>query len=349
MYHFLILVFMLLPPLTGVSAQNAAMRFEHGGTITAAGWNSDESQLFTAGDDGRLILWDAASGDILAELQHDSPLLGAIWGADGRLLTWQENGLIALWDTNTLSQLWQVSLEDAPQAVLWDDQQPRILAYTQHAVGIWSLDDGALLFTVQTETPLASVNWSGEDAVYLFDEENDVRRFAISSGEVLSAFSLQHRGMLLGARLNQDETRLLTWHVDGFAIVWRIAGQNAERIFSFRHRTFVSGARWNADETRVMTWAADDTVKLWDAQTGEELRVLSHPDWADGALWNSDERYMLTWAHTAAYIWDENGLVTLFQHPDLVRGALWNSQGDHVLTWAWDGVARLWPLPQEGD
>jgi len=92
-----------------------------------------------------------------------------------------------------------------------------------------------------------------------------------------------------------------------------------------------------------MTWSADNTVRLWDAESGDGLQELDHADWVNGAIWNNDESRIMSWSHTRVYLWDENGeLITQLPHDNLVNGAAWNSTESQILSWGWDGNAYIW-------
>ena len=66
----------------------------------------------------------------------------------------------------------------------------------------------------------------------------------------------------------------------------------------------VHDAVWNQDESQIMTWSNDGTVRIYDAETGAELLVISEETPVLSATWSSDESQILTGR--------TNGLVTIY-------------------------------------
>jgi hypothetical protein len=52
---------------------------------------------------------------------------------------------------------------------------------------------------------------------------------------------------------------------------------------------------WNGDESRILTSSTDGTARVWNAETGGELFILSgHTDAVNQAVWSGDDRRILT-------------------------------------------------------
>ena len=70
----------------------------HPGPVFGATWNADESQIlaWSMARNGWVVLWDAESGELLANLHHPALVRGALWRA-GRVVTWADDGLLRVW------------------------------------------------------------------------------------------------------------------------------------------------------------------------------------------------------------------------------------------------------------
>jgi WD40 repeat protein len=71
------------------------------------------------------------------------------------------------------------------------------------------------------------------------------------------------------------------------------------------HIVRVDQATWSQDERRVLTTGCDEfntlarctkgSVRIWDAESGQELVTLAgHSVWVYQATWSQDERRVLT-------------------------------------------------------
>src|SRR5262249_47828087 len=50
------------------------------------------------------------------------------------------------------------------------------------------------------------------------------------------------------------------------------------------HTSWIGSVNWTPDGTRLVTCSRDGTVRVWDARTGDQLRVLAAPP---GDLWQA--------------------------------------------------------------
>lgn len=84
-----------------VGARDLAPRFAltgHTAALVGVAWSPDGSRIATAGADGMLLLWDAADGDLVAQLDHGEPLADVVFAAGGAALIAQsESGALRVW------------------------------------------------------------------------------------------------------------------------------------------------------------------------------------------------------------------------------------------------------------
>jgi WD40 repeat protein len=96
----------------------------------------------------------------------------------------------------------------------------------------------------------------------------------------------------------------------------------------------------------VLSASWDDTLKIWDAESGDCLLTLSgHSDYVTGCAWSPDGRRVLSASgdHTLK-IWDaESGdcLRTLAGYSGPVNGCAWSPDGLQVLACFADGSLRF--------
>ena len=113
------------------------------------------------------------------------------------------------------------------------------------------------------------------------------------------------------------------------------------------HSDSVLSVALSADGKYVLTGSFDKTARLWDAATGQEVRVFtSHADAVLGVAFSPDGKHILTGSRdTTARLWDAatGQEVRVFSgHSGAVAGVAFSSNGQYVLTGSWSGTARLW-------
>ncbi len=115
------------------------------------------------------------------------------------------------------------------------------------------------------------------------------------------------------------------------------------------HTGAVLSAEFSTDGARALTASWDGTARLWDASSGQELRILRR-DWSYGlrfAAFSPDGARVLTVSLDGpARLWDVSSSQTLGVregHTKSVKSSVFPMNAARVATTSDDGTARLWP------
>ncbi|MDQ1295309.1 MAG: hypothetical protein QG608_3194, partial [Actinomycetota bacterium] len=113
------------------------------------------------------------------------------------------------------------------------------------------------------------------------------------------------------------------------------------------HGEAVEGATYSPDGDTIATVGQDDTLRLWDARTGKELKVLTeHDRTVSGVSFSPDGTLLATssWDGTAR-IWDVRSrtcLRTLEGHDKEVEAVAFAPDGRTLATAGDDHTVRIW-------
>ena len=127
-----------------------------------------------------------------------------------------------------------------------------------------------------------------------------------------------------------------------------IAPQFAElRILLASHTREVRGVAWSPDGTQLASGSSDGTVRVWDAATGEELRVVgNHAGGVMSVAWSPDGTRLASGsADKSLQVWDAatgEQLRVLTGHTDTVASVAWSPDGTLLASGSADKSVQVW-------
>ncbi len=169
---------------------------------------------------------------------------------------------------------------------------------------------------------------------------------------------IDHGAPLSGLAFSPDGNRLATAGADAVARVWdSVTGQqqlvlsghgDAMRAGS-AHPGGAIGILFTPDGKRLVTAGADGTARLWDAGTGEPLRVISdHTDEIYIALSPDGQRLLTAGYDGFVKLWDVSPgsgamePLLAIDHGQPARAAAFGPEGARIAAASQDGAARVW-------
>jgi WD40 repeat protein len=103
------------------------------------------------------------------------------------------------------------------------------------------------------------------------------------------------------------------------------------------------------DERRVLSWSVTNTIRLWDAATGQQLGPdMQHAGPVLGAAFTSDESRILSWSMDGTVrLWKRatgEQIGAAMKHEDAVIGAVLTGDERRILSWTKNGGAHVWDV-----
>ncbi|MBO0754991.1 MAG: TIR domain-containing protein, partial [Bradyrhizobiaceae bacterium] len=212
--------------------------------------------------------------------------------------------------------------------------------------------------TFHTKESLISAAFSPDGMrIVTASSDNTARIWDAANGKEIKVLR-GHDGAVLSAAFSPDGTRIVTASKDKTARIWNVATGNVIKVLR-GHEGDVISAAFSQDGTRIVTASSMSleaqtqdlglspfTARIWNAPTGEELKVLR---WNTGPLYfaafSPDGTRIVTASAVEARISDAttgNDIKVLSGHESNVLSAAFSPDGTRIVTASWDNTARIW-------
>jgi WD40 repeat protein/serine/threonine protein kinase len=316
---------------------------QHRGPIFAARFSPTSDLVATAGEDGRVLLWNpdevepvniqqtlnslqVRGAEITAPAQtpppfvtlagHRGPVRTLAFAPDGRTL--------ASGGQDNVIHLWDVTAGGAAGSAL-----KTLRGHASHVQSVSFAPDGATLLS------------AGRDhQIKLWNPAAYGETHALAAGDELGE-------AVLAARFSADGRRVITASRDRTASLWDAATTARLQHFQEGHDFLASSAAFFADGSRLATAAGDGTVRIWEIASGAETRRLDRTGYAAAVAVSDDGRLVATSSSTPgeALLWDAASgqrVGALAGHNSEVKSVVFAPGGQFLATGDDNGHIRLW-------
>jgi WD40 repeat protein/tRNA A-37 threonylcarbamoyl transferase component Bud32 len=332
----------------------------HTQVIRCVAYRPDGRQLASAGGEGIIKIWDAATGQLILNLRgHTGGVFRLAYRPpDGRHLasTGVNDGKVRVWDTATGEEVFNCTHEH--RAVLGVDYSPdgQQLASSSwdKTVMIWDATNGRYERTLLRHThELGVLAFRPRDgrqlAVAAFD--NTVKLLDVASGDAVHTFSggfgfntiiaFSPNGQRLAAGGGNNRI-VRVWDVTNGQETWSLHGQsNTLPVVAF------------SPNGRLLASAGtDQAVRIWDAATGQAIRTLrGHGAMLSSVSFSPDSRQLASSGSDAAIkIWDMTDLekntgpecVPVGTHLQGIRSLAFSPDSASLASAGSDGTVKIW-------
>jgi WD40 repeat protein len=244
------------------------------GTRSLNTCDCDGVRAVTAGDDGRIRLWDGQEAVTLTG--HPGMVTTVALHPDGhRLISGGIDGTIRLWDPTDLrgETLYQHA-GAVTAATMTPDGAVILSAGTEGRLVVWDLRRGRKVGELSGHSgPITSCAISPEGRLAVSGAiDRTVMTWDLRTGTCKETFT-SHSEAIMSVAWG---SRIWSASEDGTARAWEPGQQAAPPSRQLRHLDAITDARISGDQ--LLTVSTDCTLRAWDVGTGECMQVI------DGAL-----------------------------------------------------------------
>lgn len=270
----------------------------------------DGKRIITSSHDGRVIIWDAATGEIIQSLEHAGRHNFMALHPDGkRVAIGSDNATAFIWNLETDQVQTFVSTGTWQQATTFNPDGSLLLnANDDGTINVWDIATGQLTRTIQAhDGSIFAIHFSPDESLLVTaSQDGSVKVWDFASGELIQTFEGREGDWAWEALFLADGEHILLGGDNLPPTLW--AWRSDEVIWSGQNPSIgVQDIAFSPDERLFATGSNGDTsdVYLWDTQTGQLLRTyqghslrVQHVDFSPDGQWivsASEDHTAIVW------------------------------------------------------
>jgi WD40 repeat protein len=271
---------------------------DHDGSVYFLRWSPDGSRVASAGGDGAVVVRALAGGEPIRLRGHKAEAWGLSWSPDGsKIVSVALERGARIWDLGSGRE--EALLEwpgSGAYSVAWSPDG-RTIAVGAATGMIYSYDYPSGKPLAQWQAHLGELS----SAIICLAWSPDGGRLASGSidftAKIWDLRSVRAEGAAVSAGAAQSTGAAAGIASDAAPLVTLKAATSA--------RNDINGIAWSPDGTRLATAGQDGRVRVWDLETGTQVRALFHGGWVRGVAWSPDGKLIAASGNSRTItLWD---------------------------------------------
>ncbi len=319
----------------------------HSSDVHAVVFSPDGKTIASGSNDNTIKLWDAESGQELKTFKgHSNTVFSVVFSPDGKtIVSGSNDDTIRLWDVASEKELKIFRGHSGPVCSVAFSPDGKVLASGgwDNVIRIWDVVSGQELksLTGHSDRVLSVAFSRGGKTIASGSRDSTIKLWDLGSWQELKTLK-GHSGPVDSIAFASNGTTLASGSQDKSIRIWEVSSGRELKVLKV-HRDSVKSIAFSSDGGTMAS--AGDTVKLWNADSWEELKTLKG---SDLVAFSPDGKTLAGGGddHTIK-LWDVvSGQETkVFKgHTSFVSSVVYSPDGKLLASGGYDHTIKIWDL-----
>jgi WD40 repeat protein len=321
-------------------------------TDTHLVWSPDGARIVSGGTRRNARVWDALSGDMLANLEHTDWVSDVAWSPDGvSIATASHDGTVYIWNSGTYELTGTLSSENISSvaSIAWSiDNRYLTVGHSESGeINVWDAASEVLVATLTGHTDtVSSLVWSSDSSQLVSGSWDNTLRVWNTDDWQLQYILEEHTNNVRFISMSPQNT-LASVGADNAVRLWNMS--TGQLMQTFENFSFQGALVWSPDSDKVAATGTEGQIGIWQVDTGENIGYLRSANRRYNSLFwfpNSDllASTEFTNAGIVIDIWQAVTLenIQAIEIAGQVCAIAWNSQGTALALLRPDGSIEIW-------
>ncbi len=314
---------------------------------------SPDGKYFAGGGRDRTVrIWDATSGDEVAELKGHGNRVGLVsYSPDGKkLVSGDADGMVKVWDLEGGPVPVKLRIKEATSLDFSPDGSRLISTNrdgrSNSTVRLWDTATWQEIFAIKGDRIVfRSVRFSPDGKRIASSDQHQVKIWDVSTGDELMTLD-GHLWEVEVIAYSPDGSRIASGSLDRTVKLWDTA--TGEELFTLEgYPGQVYSVTFSPDGTRMASGSADGMVKIWDVATGEEISTLEEKGGVEifSLAYSPNGKRLASGGYGAVTLRNTDGYKVIRElegHSASISSIDFSPDGQRLASADNDGTTKLW-------
>jgi WD40 repeat protein len=350
-------------------AERRVLQSQH--SVNAVAFSPDSRLIVSGSSDGTVRIWDAATGAKRRVLQGPCSVNAVAFSPDSRLIvSGSFERTVRVWDAATGAKRYVLRGHSLPvNAVAFSPDGRLIVSGSwDKTVRVWDIVIGAKQRILKSHSSrVNAVAFSPDSRLIVSSSWNTVRVWDAATAAEQRVLK-GHSHWVKAVAFSPNSRLIVSGSSDGTVRIWDAATGAKLRVLKGRSRSVgalaftsdgqpiicadwdklsVNTVAFSADSQLIVSGCSDGTVRIWDAATGAEQRVLrAHSHSVNAVAFSPDGRLIvLDSDDNTVRVWDAATAAeqrVLRGHSDSINAVAFSPDSRLIVSGSSDGTVRIW-------